>query len=270
MSIYYSKNQVYERNGGILHQYGENSFKLVQFRSLRQPGFVDASAASREQTCSGCGNATKLRESLSRSKHKVLELAKCNPWEFFITLTLAGQNGDRYDLAQFQKRLSKWLNNFNFQHQQNIKYLIIPEPHQDGAWHFHGLLSGLSPSYLRPFTTKDKIPSSLKERLQEGRLIFNWPEYQRVFGWVTAESIIDHDRIAAYLTKYITKDILLTEQGLNRHLYFCSQGLKRSVEVYRGPVIREFVADYENDYVRCKWFDNIDEALQIFTDEEVE
>lgn len=66
--------------------------------------------------------------------------------------------------------------------------------------------------------------------------------------------------------KYITKDLTKTRIGLNDHLYYCSQGLKRSELIYTGQLTKEIDEDYSNDYVKIKTLQSFDEAIGYFVD----
>lgn len=253
-----------ELNVGYLKQYTPNNFKLVHMNSVRSPGFEERNKPKQQRQSSSAAN--KLQNSLSRSRSAVLELALCNPWSYFVTLTLSPEKNDRHDLNAAYKRLSKWLNNYSRTGAQ-IKYLIIPEPHNDGAWHFHGLLSGLPPPHLTPFTLHDPIPHRIKDMLSNGRMIYNWPAYAKAFGYVTIEPILDPSRCAIYMTKYITKELGESGIELNHHLYYCSQGLHRAELVYRGEMKHPLInPDYENEYVHTKSFSSIEEAMPYFCD----
>lgn len=256
------------QNIGHLKKYAEDNYKLVHMRSVRIAGFEERGPL-KEKRRSG-RDAEKMNSSLSRSRAAVWELALCNPWEYFVTLTLDKSKCDRYDLAATYKQMGKFFNNYNARTDANIKYLLIPEPHRDNAWHFHGLLSGLPPPHLTPFSLHDHIPAELKAMLSAGRQLYTWPAYASAFGFITMESIIDLQRCAAYMTKYITKELGRSGIELNHHLYYCSKGLHRAELLYCGEMKRALDApDFENDYVRIKRFTDPAEALSYFCDLEV-
>lgn len=258
-----TQNGIYEYNIGILKQYTPNCFKLVGMRTVRIAGYEERNPKKQGKKNSA-GNTSKLRESLSRSRSMVNELAKCNDWEHFVTLTLNGELHDRYNLDSSVRQLSKWLNNLNYRMSLNIKYLLVPEPHKDDAWHFHGLFSGIPPNLLVPFRIGDKIPLHIRKLILDNHEIYNFPLYQEKFGWVTAEAIRDKERTANYITKYITKELVQSKIALNHHVYYASQGLKRATVICRAQLEQEFEPDFKNDYVKIKQYDNADEPLELF------
>ena len=76
-----------ELNVGYLKQYTPNNFKLVHMNSVRSPGFEERNKPKQQRQSGNAAN--KLQNSLSRSRSAVLELALCNPWSYFVTLTLS-------------------------------------------------------------------------------------------------------------------------------------------------------------------------------------
>ena len=264
----YTKGAVYQRDIGLLKRYNDHTFKLIYMRALRSPGFESRDAPSQAPRSKG-HEAQKMTESLSRTRRVLFELALCNPWEYFITLTISPERHDRHDLPGTYKRLAKWLNNYNTRQSAAVRYLLVPEPHRDGAWHFHGLLFGLPPPHLTPFTLRDHIPRRLKDMLRTGRKLYNWPAYAEAFGFTSLEVIQDLDRCASYMTKYITKELRQSSIELNHHLYYRSQGLQRAQLIYQGPLLRPIEApDFENEYTAIKQFSRLEEALPYFCDKE--
>ena len=74
------------------------------------------------------------------------------------------------------------------------------------------------------------------------------------------------ESVSKYITKYITKDIVKTRIGLNDHLYYCSQGLKRTELIYTGQLTKALDEDYSNEYVKIKMLQSFDEAIAYFVD----
>ncbi|HOG00993.1 MAG: hypothetical protein BWY35_02008 [Firmicutes bacterium ADurb.Bin248] len=263
----YKESDVYIQNAGILRRYCDTQYKLIHMRVLRRSGFIQIGESKRTAKGSA-GNFDKLRESLSRSRKTVYELAICNEWSYFVTLTINAEKCERYDLNIYMKALSKWLNNLKCRKATNVQYLLIPEPHKNDAWHMHGLMNGIPSDQLEAFSIRDNIPERIKSLIRQGRPIYNWRPYYERFGWVTVEAIRNKERCAAYITKYITKDLLKSRIALNHHVYYSSLGLRRSEIIQYGELERGFEPDYKNDYVRVKYFDNAEEPLSYFRGKE--
>lgn len=139
------------------------------------------------------GRSSETRsDSIKRAKDKIFDIAFMNEsiWEYMVTFTLDGNKIDRYDEKGINKKFKKWLNHQT--ERKNLKYLIIPERHKDGAIHFHGLINA----------DFNYVDSGHKDK--SGRTVYNIKDYP--FGFSSAVKL-DGNKIAVakYVTKYITK-----------------------------------------------------------------
>ncbi len=236
---------LYEADIAILKDYGGIKQKLTLNRSLRRKGFELDEKRPERGTC----HLTKLDESLSRTRSTLFELAYCNEFELFVTLTLNPKKYDRNDLKKFKADLSQWLSNYNKKYKIGLKYLLIPEMHKDGNWHMHGFIMGLPLEHL----TEN----------ENGYL--DWLAYKEKFGFISIDPIRNREAAAKYMTKYITKDLSKSVTDLNANMYYCSQGLERAKEMKRGTLSANNIPwDYTNDYCKVKWFDNDIDLVDLF------
>lgn len=201
----------------------------------------------------------RLKNSVSRSRSRIFELAICNEFQFFCTFTQNEKYRDRFDLKQFRKEFSQYVRNLN-RHRpdsEKIKYLLIPEKHKNGAWHMHGLLMGLTKKDLRPFTLKERLPMSIKNKLLNGEIVYNWEKYSQKFGFFTCTEIKSREACSKYITKYVTKDMAKNNLENGAHLYFASQGLngKKCIVKNFGDVCPVNKWDFENEYIKIAWVD---------------
>ena len=208
--------------------------KLTIHKAIRNSGFeIDTKRADK-----GTVNDQKLENNIQRARARIFELAYCNPWELFVTLTIDPKRHNRHDLNKYMRNLSRWITEYNRDYGQNIKYLLIPEMHKDGAWHLHGFLMGLNHNLL----VKNK----------NGYL--DWLEYQKEFGWISIDKIKNHEAVSKYVTKYISKNLQDCVKQLHAHMYYCSKGLQRAVEIKRGTLSAYNVPwTFENDWIKCFW-----------------
>lgn len=191
-------------------------------------------------------NNEKLTNNIVRARSRVLELALCNPWEHFITLTIDKNKYDRYDLSTYYKDLSQFIRDQRKKYQSDIKYLLIPERHKNGAWHMHGFLHGL-------------IPEMLQENAHG---YMDWLDYSKKFGYCSIDKIKYKDRASIYITKYVTKDYTKTVTKLNAKMYYSSRGLQRAELIKEGLLNGQLSnPDWIGEYAAIKWFDSIDDAL---------
>lgn len=224
---------LYDRDVAILKDYGIKR-KLTLHKSLRKSGFE----VPQNKRKKGIANDQKLDENIAHTRSRIFELAYCNPWEWFITLTIDPTKHDRHDLEGYMKKLGQWIQNTNKRKGMTIKYLLIPEMHEDGAWHVHGFLMGLSEEHL----IKNK----------NGYL--DWLEYREKFGYCSLDRIKNHEAVSKYVTKYISKNLQDCVQAINAHMYYCSNRLKRAQEIKRGTLTAINAPwDYENEWIKCRW-----------------
>lgn len=240
---------------------------------IRRAGFEpeDEEDDHRSGKKNTAANEGKLEASISRTRSRIFELALCNEWEWFVTLTLNPEYHNRNDLDSYKKQLSIWIKNYNRLHETTVKYLLIPEQHADGqSWHMHGLLMGLPVEHLREFTEHEKLPIKILIEMKRGHKVYNWMAYAKTFGYITITEIRSLENIASYITKYITKDLAKTKISLNDHLYYCSKGLRRAEKIFEGRLQKDFDEDYCNEYVKIKTVKDLDTAISYFIAEQDE
>lgn len=197
------------------------------------------------------GNINKLSQNLKRAKETIKEYATCNKWTYFCTMTLSSEKGDRYDYKGFRKRLSKWINNYNYRNKCKIKYLLIPEFHKDGAVHFHGLLDNIP---------KDKLCIN-----EHGYL--DWMDYRNTFGYISLSEIRNHIAVSNYMTKYITKSLADQREYIGNHLYICSKGLKKAELIYKKEDCCLTMWRYENEYCKIIEINNKTDDFNQYIDD---
>lgn len=154
-----------------------------------------------------------LFSSYRRTKCVIFDLVMSNEWDFFVTFTFNKEVVDRFDYEECSDKMKNWLNNVRKLFAPDIKYIIVPERHKNGAWHFHGLFANMG--------TLDFIDSGYRDK--KDRIIYNLYNYK--FGFTTATRIEDNLATCFYILKYISKDMC----GLliNKKRYWCSRNLQR-------------------------------------------
>lgn len=237
---------LYDKNVAMVYDYGYKK-KLVLCKTLRKKGFeVDTKPTER-----GTIHGYKLDASLIRTRSTIFELAYCNPWTLFITLTLNPKKWDRTDLKGYQKSLTRWIRYYNQKHGLEIKYLLVPELHDDGeSWHMHGFLMGLPESHL----------------VENDNGFKDWLPYREKFGYMSLDSIRSHEGVSKYITKYVTKDMSKSVSEVNANMYYCSKGLNRKILIKKGTLQHSVPWDFKNDFVHVKWYGQ-DTPVELFIDE---
>lgn len=159
--------------------------------------------------------------SLRRSRQMIKDICLCNEFDYFCTFTFDQKIHDRYNIQHCRHVMECWLRNQRYKHSPDLRYLVVPELHKDGALHFHALISHFN-GPLRP--AKHKV---------HGRTVYNLSGYRA--GFSTAVRIDNHEAVANYVTKYITKDLTVMF-GSKR--YFSSNNLVRPKKITNSDVIR--------------------------------
>lgn len=148
--------------------------------------------------------------SVNRTKNIIYEYAHSNSWEWFVTFTFKrGTSLDVYDFDSVMRTMRYWLNRVR-KVSADLKYLLIPEKHKDGAWHFHGL-----------FANTDGLHFVDSGKRFHGRKSYNLFEYKK--GFSVCEKVTDTGKISNYVLKYITKDLITDAGGKTR--FIVSRGL---------------------------------------------
>lgn len=241
---------LYLRNIAVLKKYGNSGYQLTQMNVLR-----NKDANCENYTEKGTVNTEKLQNNIVRSRSLVREYGLCNPWEFFVTLTFNAQKVNRHDLNIIKKSLTQWLRDYRKKTGANVRYLLIPEQHKDGAWHLHGFIMGLPRTELTAFQAGEHLPDYIRNKLEKGEQVYNWDAFAHKFGYVTVEPIRDRERAVNYIMKYITKDLAYAVTKLGAHLFYASQKLNKAQEVKRGTLVVDLPVDFENEYCKKTWFD---------------
>ena len=128
--------------------------------------------------------------SMRRARAKLRRLALSNDFQYFVTLTLNPQRIDRYDGKAVVKALSRWAD--NMVRRCGLRYILVPELHKDGAFHFHGFFAG------------DGLKVADSGVKWDNRPVFNLPQWN--FGFSTAQELYgDYHAAVGYCCKYIGK-----------------------------------------------------------------
>lgn len=226
----------------------DSKLKVTVMHMLRQ-GYDE-----RLHSDKGTVNDVKLRENISRARANIFEYAFCNPWEYFVTLTLDKAKYNRHDLKKFHNDFVKFICNQR-RNGTDVKFLLIPETHKDGSWHMHGFIMGLPEEELRLFTLEEKLPYYIRNKLQENQEVYDWNKYREKFGFCDLEPIRSREACAKYVTKYVSKSLAEDIKTLGAHLYYCSRGLKRAEIKAKGHFSDELKCpDYKNEYCSVKWY----------------
>ena len=210
--------------------YPNGDYKMTVFRKAvyKLPDYEEVDYSLEDTEVNGSGTAA-VTSSVSDSrdfsnprydhareaKMRIFDIALMNfeRLRYMVTLTVADSDDlRRSDSALIYKKVKTILNNWVKRY--DAIYLLVPELHKDGCVHFHGLLGGdldfvPSGTFLVPHVKKPVKEVNLYRfglTADQCRPVYNIGNYK--IGFSTAvETDGKMYSVAAYVTKYITKDL---------------------------------------------------------------
>lgn len=154
--------------------------------------------------------ATFWKKSWYRARQQCYDYLMCNPdLNTFCTFTVNPEEHNSHNYSQVVEYLSTWL--ANRVRRNGLKYILVPERHQSGAIHFHGIAndtglrlvsSGLWKVGKWKLPWEDIRPS----KRNEAQEIFNVRDLK--LGFSTAliiEGENAQEKVSKYIWKYMTK-----------------------------------------------------------------
>ena len=207
----------------IVYAYPDGSFDTICASTpiFREPGWEAAGwddeqpkAVPSPREAGKKSDGADMERSMRRARAKLRRLALANDFEYFVTLTLDPKKIDRYDGDAVIKALGRWADNMVRRH--GLRYILVPERHKDGAFHFHGFFAGEGLKVSRAGVEWD------------GRPVFNLPQWP--YGFTTAQKLHgDYHAAVGYCCKYIGKQS--GERALGRW-YYSGGALREPQKVY--------------------------------------
>jgi hypothetical protein len=161
-----------------------------------------------------------IRESMYRAKEKIYGYFMANDWAYWATQTLDPENFDRFDLDEVIKKYNQKLYNLKKRSCPELKWLIVPETHKDGAWHLHMFMMGIPADRLR-------FSGCYHYCEGEKKPIYNWIDTEgygfNYYLYIGDAGPKQKAKMVNYITKYITKE--LATERFNKKKYWTSKGL---------------------------------------------
>lgn len=212
---YNAKIKVYPNGRYKLICFSFGAFREKGFKQVENPyvlGFCEGEDKTKKQF--EYKDRGERADNLKRARDKIFDIALGNKWDWMVTFTLDAEKVDRYDCKQIIKPFGNFLHNAS--KRKGLNYLIVPELHEDGAVHFHGLINdslkmAFSETYKVPGKKKPVRLSTLRKMglnvNSEGvREVYNAVDYK--LGFSTAVKLDGNvEAVATYMTKYATKEL---------------------------------------------------------------
>lgn len=177
---------------------------------IRYTSFSNLKGQSRGAIHNGSSTDDELERyntiNLIRRRQNISDLAYANgcvkSWEYFVTLTFDDKFvEDSYSHEKVTKYLVNWLH-----HQKRLnsdmRYILVPELHESGRIHFHGVFSDVPNWKLVPGIN----PKTGRVVKQKGKIIYNLTNYK--LGFTTVSEVENIEAVSHYISKYITKELL--------------------------------------------------------------
>lgn len=194
-----------------------------------------------------------MLRSMRRARAKLRRMALSNEFSHFVTLTLDKEKIDRYDPKAIIQRVNRLLDNLVRRH--GLRYILVPEQHQDGAYHFHGFVAGDglqvvdSGTIDLPWEKKPKRPRDEQERAAwlaaGGHVVYNLPQWS--LGFSTAIELYGtYSAAVAYVCKYIGKQQGQRPMG---RWYYSGGALKDAPKLYTTLDFGALGEDYAGEAV---------------------
>ena len=175
-----------------------------------------------------------MLRSMRRARAQLRRLALANSFDYFVTLTLDPEKIDRYDPAAVTKALSQWCSNMVKRH--GLRYLLVPEQHKDGAFHFHGFMAG------------EGLIAADSGVQWDGRPVYNLPQWS--LGFTTAQRLYgQYSAAVGYCCKYIGKQ--QGQRPLGRW-YYSGGSLAKPEKRYATLAYRELAEDFQSEAVELE------------------
>ena len=228
-----------------------DSIKIIKYhRPIVFTNFSESSEYSTSAILVNEENAEEyeydyLQKSINRTKTKISDYVLCNNFSHFATFTFDPRNPkvkseeNRHDFQKMSSLLKNWLKteqlNHLRRHGRKFRYLIVPERHKNGAWHFHALLEGYQNSTEGFYTRKNKYitVSELKTKKKDKNRKFIT---RYTLGRSEIAPIKDKTKMSSYIKKYITKELI---QDKNAKRYWASRNLKTP------EIIPNFISEHQ-------------------------
>lgn len=184
--------------------------------------------------------------SLRRTKILMNMLLEMNDFDWFGTLTFDKDKINRYNDKEVFNAYKKYIDNIKHQF-PSLKYLCVPERHEDNCIHFHLLIGGITVAQLGLVNSgkvccswayyKNKISS--KEYFEktkaeheltdtDGLAVYNITTFP--YGYTTVTRIVSRERCNSYVKKYIEKALGSTEIFKKRFYYSSNLNVPTIVE----------------------------------------
>ena len=173
------------------------------------------------------------QQSLSVTKRKIYDYARAIAWDYFVTFTFDRTKIDSSDYDLVTKKTTQFLNRIRKKFCEDMVYLVVPELHKDGLhYHLHALFKNVDGLNFE-HSGKVCCPGEISARgycdvnkYPEGNPIYNITNWR--WGFSTATKVVSYEKVSHYITKYISKDLII--HTANKKRYWHSRNIRLEQE----------------------------------------
>lgn len=207
---------------------------LVASRAIfREPGWEEE--RPKVKTASGKGSGEADDRARRRARSMVRDYCMANTdLRYFVTLTIAPDKLDRYDINAIMSKANRWLD--NRVRRNGLKYVLVPELHKDGAVHFHGLINEALPLVDSGTLTGGELKRPRKPRSKAEKsallasgstVVYNLPDWS--YGFTTVMELYgERSKAVSYVCKYVSK----TTDKIGGRWYYSGGKLRKPDVIY--------------------------------------
>lgn len=191
------------------------------------------------------------KDSVRRSRSKIIEYAMCNPQlKYFLTLTykenMTDYNKAFEDFRKFRNRVNMMMKRrFN----KKFEFLCTFERQKRGAWHMH-ILCNLDYRFFTNLEVEDWTCKHNKRKKSPKRKLVENIIRKEIWdnGFIDYRELYDPRGSAFYIAKYLTKetDTLIENEGVKSR-YLVSRGLNKEIVKEFSIDCEDFILYGEND-----------------------
>lgn len=223
-NIYHNKIKEYSHEIKV-YSYHEPKIKPGKYQQKSHPNLVPQNGLSEDEI--ELLREENLRSNIYKVRTRIYDLIFNNDFDYFVTLTFDPKVEQEHGLSKNEQNdlrydeMKQWLHQMRNQakyYNKEFRYFFVPELHtgkgkNSGTIHWHGLIGGYCPNL---------VDSGKKYK---GYRIYNLVSWQ--YGYSNVQRVRSKKRVANYVRKYITKDLMNSPVRKNKKKYWASKNLQK-------------------------------------------
>lgn len=244
---YDAKLKVYDN---FVTKNGMPKLQLTVYKKIRSIDLDNCRKGGNSDSHLNDEDLKKSRENhIYEVQRKLRDYAMNNDFTYFWTLTFDPKKNGKSNDLRFSE-MGRWLRNQREKARRReieFRYIFIPELHHgkganSGTVHWHGITGGYTPNLV----------DSGHE--YSGTKIFNCNEWE--YGFSNVQKVRSKAKVANYIKKYISKDLINSPVRSHKKKYWSSKNLKLPDEYFirnMPKLDKNWTPNFENEI--CSIYD---------------